>query len=233
LSSTDRSTDDLVTAAGARLAAAFERIHRERMAGLPILHPKLRVAAVGGRAWRGHWLGVLVTPWCMNLVLTPLHDTSDTTTPWERRPRRDSADLAPAPRGTSHTASPRQHHPHPDALDLTQDPHGTKRVLDFPAGHFEFLSSPLDDLGTIATCSLFSPMQAFADQAAAEATAAAVLTTLFESAPAPAPAADPAPGGDTDTSQANAGAAPASMPEPPSGPGVSRRDLLRGNFRSA
>ena len=43
-------------------------------------------------------------------------------------------------------------------------------------------SSALDDLGTIASCSLFSPMQAFADQTAAEATAADVMTALFEPA---------------------------------------------------
>lgn len=41
------------------------------MAGLPILHPGLSVAVIGARAWRGDWLGVLITPWCMNLVLVP------------------------------------------------------------------------------------------------------------------------------------------------------------------
>ncbi len=41
------------------------------MAGVPILNPALRVEAVGFRPWQAHWLGVLVTPWFMNLLLMP------------------------------------------------------------------------------------------------------------------------------------------------------------------
>jgi [NiFe] hydrogenase assembly HybE family chaperone len=29
------------------------------------------VAAVDFQRWQGHWLGVLVTPWCMSLLLLP------------------------------------------------------------------------------------------------------------------------------------------------------------------
>lgn len=54
-----------------RLTAAFQRIHVERMAGLPILNPGLSVQVVGGRIVDGDWIGVLITPWCMNLVLVP------------------------------------------------------------------------------------------------------------------------------------------------------------------
>jgi [NiFe] hydrogenase assembly HybE family chaperone len=54
-----------------RLEAAFLRIARERMAGLPLLNPALRVQAVGFERWQGHWLGALVTPWFLNLVLLP------------------------------------------------------------------------------------------------------------------------------------------------------------------
>ena len=53
------------------LDAAFRRIERERMAGLPLLNAALRVQAVGFERWRGQWLGALVTPWFMNLVLVP------------------------------------------------------------------------------------------------------------------------------------------------------------------
>jgi [NiFe] hydrogenase assembly HybE family chaperone len=182
LSPTDGADEDPVAETGQRLAIAFERIHRERMAGLPILHPDLAVAVVGGCAWYGHWLGVLVTPWCMNLVLVPAFGS-----------------------------------------ELAHDAQGTKRLLDFPAGQFEFVSSPLDDLGTIATCSLFSPMQAFADQAAAEATAAEVMTALFEPNP------DTTAPGQRD---AQAGATGAKSARFRPDPGVSRRDLLRGSFRS-
>jgi [NiFe] hydrogenase assembly HybE family chaperone len=41
------------------------------MAGLPILHPGLSVAVIGARQWRRDWLGMLLTPWCMNLVIVP------------------------------------------------------------------------------------------------------------------------------------------------------------------
>jgi [NiFe] hydrogenase assembly HybE family chaperone len=54
-----------------RLEAAFRDIHATRMQGLPFVNPALRVEAVGFRRWNGHWLGVLVTPWFMNLVLLP------------------------------------------------------------------------------------------------------------------------------------------------------------------
>lgn len=55
-----------------RLRATFEAIHRERMAGLPILNPQLSVAVVEGRDWRDDRIDALVTPWCLNLIATPL-----------------------------------------------------------------------------------------------------------------------------------------------------------------
>lgn len=54
-----------------RLTATF-RAAADRMAGLAFVNPALDVEAVGFAPWQGRWLGVLVTPWCMNLVLTPL-----------------------------------------------------------------------------------------------------------------------------------------------------------------
>jgi [NiFe] hydrogenase assembly HybE family chaperone len=55
----------------ARLEAVFTRIWKTRMQGLPFLNPNLRVEAVGFRPWSGEWLGALVTPWSVNLVLMP------------------------------------------------------------------------------------------------------------------------------------------------------------------
>jgi [NiFe] hydrogenase assembly HybE family chaperone len=55
----------------APLEAAFRAIHVERMCGLPLVNEVLAVEAVGFAPWDAHWLGVLVTPWCMNLVLLP------------------------------------------------------------------------------------------------------------------------------------------------------------------
>jgi [NiFe] hydrogenase assembly HybE family chaperone len=55
----------------ARLEAAYRTIHSERMQGVPMLNPALGVAAVGFAEWDGRWLGVMVTPWFMNLMLVP------------------------------------------------------------------------------------------------------------------------------------------------------------------
>jgi [NiFe] hydrogenase assembly HybE family chaperone len=41
------------------------------MAGLALLNPALRVQALGFERWQGHWLGALVTPWFLNIVLVP------------------------------------------------------------------------------------------------------------------------------------------------------------------
>ena len=66
-----------MTAAGwsenpaARLEAAFRAIAAGRMHGLPFVNQALEVEAVGFAPWDAHWLGCLVTPWCMNLVLLP------------------------------------------------------------------------------------------------------------------------------------------------------------------
>ncbi|MDX1593910.1 MAG: [NiFe]-hydrogenase assembly chaperone HybE [Gammaproteobacteria bacterium] len=54
-----------------RVREVFERIGRERMAGLPLLNDALEVEVVGFLAWRGMHLGVLITPWCVNLMALP------------------------------------------------------------------------------------------------------------------------------------------------------------------
>ena len=41
------------------------------MAGLSFVNPALAVEAVGFVPWQGNWLGVLLTPWFMNLILAP------------------------------------------------------------------------------------------------------------------------------------------------------------------
>ena len=53
-----------------RLVDAF-RVAATRMDGLAFVNPALIVEAVGFAPWQGHWLGVLVTPWFMNLILAP------------------------------------------------------------------------------------------------------------------------------------------------------------------
>ena len=50
---------------------AFFRIQQEQMADVPILNPALSVEAVDFQRWQGHWLGIVVTPWCMSMLLVP------------------------------------------------------------------------------------------------------------------------------------------------------------------
>lgn len=52
----------------AGLRTAFERIAATRMAGLPLCNPRLAVATVGFVPWEDASVGVLVTPWSINLV---------------------------------------------------------------------------------------------------------------------------------------------------------------------
>lgn len=56
---------------GRALEARFATIWREHMQDVPMVNPALDVQAVGWVHWEHHWLGVLVTPWFMNLVLLP------------------------------------------------------------------------------------------------------------------------------------------------------------------
>jgi len=60
----DRSPADAVE-------EAFFRIQQEQMADVPILNPALGVEAVDFQRWQGHWLGIVITPWCMSILLLP------------------------------------------------------------------------------------------------------------------------------------------------------------------
>ena len=49
----------------------FFRVYQERMADVPILNPALSVEVIDFQRWQGHWLGIVVTPWCMSVLLVP------------------------------------------------------------------------------------------------------------------------------------------------------------------
>jgi [NiFe] hydrogenase assembly HybE family chaperone len=55
----------------ADLVARYEAIYKERMRDLPIVNERLAVEAVGFEQWEDQDLGILITPWFMNLVLLP------------------------------------------------------------------------------------------------------------------------------------------------------------------
>ncbi len=58
----------------ARLERVFTIIEKEQMAGIPVLNLKLEVEAIGFHDFEGRCLGVIITPWLMNLMLFPSID---------------------------------------------------------------------------------------------------------------------------------------------------------------
>jgi [NiFe] hydrogenase assembly HybE family chaperone len=60
-----------IKAATDRLVADFSEVWHSTMRGMPIVNKALRVEAVGFRRHEGRIMGVLVSPWFMNLILLP------------------------------------------------------------------------------------------------------------------------------------------------------------------
>jgi len=56
---------------GEGLEALYSEIEATRMKDVPVLNPALTVAAIGFAPWQDYHLGVLLTPWFMNLMLLP------------------------------------------------------------------------------------------------------------------------------------------------------------------
>lgn len=65
-------SDDAAVRLGERLAAIYRAEVEPRMRDLPLYNPALTVQAVGFRANAGLMLGILVTPWFMNIVRAQL-----------------------------------------------------------------------------------------------------------------------------------------------------------------
>jgi [NiFe] hydrogenase assembly HybE family chaperone len=63
-----------------RLTLAYRAI-AARMAGLGFVNPAIEVEAVGFGPWESHWLGVMVTPWFINLMLLPREPAGWTSLP--------------------------------------------------------------------------------------------------------------------------------------------------------
>jgi [NiFe] hydrogenase assembly HybE family chaperone len=66
--------NDEAIAIGARIAGVYRRVHARTMRDAPICNAVLDVESVGFRALGGCALGVIVTPWFMNVVLAPRGD---------------------------------------------------------------------------------------------------------------------------------------------------------------
>ncbi len=64
-----------------KLETVYRTIERERMGDMPVCNPALRVEAVNFREWGAYYLGVMITPWFMNLMLLPA--SPDTSGEWQ------------------------------------------------------------------------------------------------------------------------------------------------------
>jgi len=71
----------------AALESVFRQIAITRMAGVPLLNPRLQVQAVGFAAHDGVACGMLVTPWFMNLLRLPLDDSVAMLPPLQKAER--------------------------------------------------------------------------------------------------------------------------------------------------
>lgn len=60
-----------IDAATANLVADFREIWHAKMRDLPMVNKMLSVEAIGFQIWQGRPLGVLISPWFMNLVMLP------------------------------------------------------------------------------------------------------------------------------------------------------------------
>ena len=73
-------TEPLLPDPSARLNAAY-RVIAKRMDGLNFVNPSVQVEAVAFAPWQSHWLGVMVTPWFINLMLLPRDVSAWTSVP--------------------------------------------------------------------------------------------------------------------------------------------------------
>ncbi|MDB1122375.1 [NiFe]-hydrogenase assembly chaperone HybE [Vibrio algarum] len=53
------------------LEIVFNDIHANQMHELPFVNKKLKVKAVGFSLYESDWLGVLLTPWTLSIILIP------------------------------------------------------------------------------------------------------------------------------------------------------------------
>ncbi len=50
---------------------SFSKVHREKMQGIPILNPRINVQALGFQYYRDRIVGIVITPWLMNVIILP------------------------------------------------------------------------------------------------------------------------------------------------------------------
>ncbi len=55
-----------------KIRQTFENIYQQRMADVPVCNNKIKVSILDLQYWNDNILGILITPWFMNLMLLPV-----------------------------------------------------------------------------------------------------------------------------------------------------------------
>jgi len=139
----------------AQLETTFHQIHAERMQGVPVVNEKLTVKATEFYPWKDYQLGILITPWFMNIMLLPNDTPTNKLLDKQVNPTHD----APSNKESYKVGATKNH------------------VL--PSGSYEFVTGYEESIGFFESCSLFSPMFDFTDQETAELTAKEALLALM------------------------------------------------------
>ncbi|WP_428035541.1 [NiFe]-hydrogenase assembly chaperone HybE [Amphritea sp.] len=147
------------------IESRYVEILHTRMEGVAVVNQKLQVKALGFQSLGNEQLGVLITPWFMNLMLLP-----ETVLPETILLETELSETELL--GTELPESEEQ---------WTEQQVGSKCIRHLPSGPYEFILGWDEVLGGYGMCALFSPMFEFNDQAAAVATAEEVIKALFES----------------------------------------------------
>ena len=136
-----------------QLETTFRQIQSERMQGIPVVNEKLSVKATTFYPWKDYQLGILITPWFMNIMLLPNDKSANENS-------NNTLSKTPSNKGDYKVGATQNH------------------VL--PSGSYEFVTGYEESIGFFESCSLFSPMFDFSDQETAELTAKEALRALMD-----------------------------------------------------
>lgn len=140
------------------LESTFLSIQNTRMEGVPVINDKLSVKAIGFHAWNNYQLGILITPWFMNLML-----------------------FSQASGGANNESGQNNEAPgnRPDDTSSEKLKVGSIQSHAFPSGAYDFVVGYEEGIGYYQSCSLFSPMFEFEDQTSAELTAKEAIAAIM------------------------------------------------------
>lgn len=196
-----------------KVLRVYQQIAGERFKDIPLSHPGLSVKVIGGRPLSTSskadqpphdWVGVVITPLSMNLMLLPLPQEGEEET-------REENIFNPTYAGYCR-------------LSLR---FGDTTKVSFPAGEIDMMMGEEAALGRFLYTSLFSPMSNFADMATACTTAETVMAELFQY-PAPMASTATASPKNSDNNPDKSPANSSTTFQAKTGKKMSRRDLFAG-----